>query len=280
MLFAVISVMVNALKKRLVLTMENFTKINENIHRLTIPYKDIFTTVYTVETEKGVLLFDAASYNEDIDNYILPMLGTLGIDKQSLKYIFISHNHKDHAGGLSRLKEEFPDAVVVSRCPRLREVYSGKGFFAPRDADTVLDVLKVVTIPGHTADSSAVFDTRTKTLISGDSLQLYGIFGSGEWGANIAYVSDHLAALDKLCKMDIESIYTAHIYHPYGYSYNGKDAVSKAIDACREPLLRIKELILANPDLDDMQIRELYNTSDRVPTVRVGVVAEVRKQLL
>ena len=26
-------------------------KINENIHRLTMPYKDIFTTVYTIKTK-------------------------------------------------------------------------------------------------------------------------------------------------------------------------------------------------------------------------------------
>ena len=49
-------------------SMENVTQINENIYRLTIPYKDIFTTVYAVKTESGALLFDCASYDEDIEN--------------------------------------------------------------------------------------------------------------------------------------------------------------------------------------------------------------------
>jgi hypothetical protein len=42
--------------------MESITQISEHIHRLTLPYKDIFTTVYTVRTPEGVLLFDAASF--------------------------------------------------------------------------------------------------------------------------------------------------------------------------------------------------------------------------
>ena len=64
--------------------------MNENIHRITLPYKDIFTTVYTVKTEKGVLLFDAASFDTDLDEYIQPMLDALQITAEDLKYIFIS----------------------------------------------------------------------------------------------------------------------------------------------------------------------------------------------
>ena len=44
--------------------MKNLTSLTDKIHRLTIPYKDIFTTVYTVKTDTGVLLFDAASTRE------------------------------------------------------------------------------------------------------------------------------------------------------------------------------------------------------------------------
>lgn len=40
--------------------MEPVTQINEKIYRLTTAYKDIFTTVYVIKTEKGAILFDAA----------------------------------------------------------------------------------------------------------------------------------------------------------------------------------------------------------------------------
>jgi len=52
----------------------NIITINENIHKITLPYKDIFTTVCTVSTKNGTMLFDAASYDEDVENYIIPML--------------------------------------------------------------------------------------------------------------------------------------------------------------------------------------------------------------
>ena len=52
--------------------MTGIKKINENIYKINTPYKDIFTTVCTVKTPDGVLIFDAASYDEDVESYILP----------------------------------------------------------------------------------------------------------------------------------------------------------------------------------------------------------------
>ena len=90
--------------------MDNVQKINENIYRLTMPYKDIFTTVYTIKTDNGVLLFDSGSYDEDIENYISPFLKQLEITADMIKYVFISHDHKDHAGGLGAFVKKFPNA--------------------------------------------------------------------------------------------------------------------------------------------------------------------------
>lgn len=258
--------------------MNDIQKINENIYRMTMPYKDIFTTVYAVKTEKGALLFDAASYDEDIENYIVPFLEKLDITKDMLKFVFISHNHKDHAGGLCEFMKKYPETSIISRSPELKENYKDYNVAAPCDEDCFLDVLKVITIPGHTKDSSAVFDMRTKTMISGDCLQLSGIYGSGNWAANISFPKEHIDAVSKLKKMDIEHILTAHDYHPYGYSYMGKDAVEKALDACVAPLEKIKSMICENPDADDEEICRIYNLSDE-PTLGVHVVTAVRKEL-
>lgn len=254
-------------------------KMNENIHRITLPYKDIFTTVYTVKTDKGVLLFDAASYDTDLEQYIQPMLDELKIGAEDLKYIFISHNHGDHAGGLRPIMEAYPNAVILSRSPKLAENYADYKVEALEDGDKVLDVLQIVTIPGHTKDSAAILDTRTKTMISGDCLQLYGIFGSDDWASNIIYPALHLEALAKLRTMDIENIYTAHDYHPYGFKHEGKAAVAKVITACEEPLTLVKILIENNPELDDEAIRVKYNASGTIPTLRARVVTEVRAML-
>ncbi len=78
--------------------------------------------------------------------------------------------------------------------------------------------------------------------------------------------------------MDISHILTAHDYHPYGYSYTGKDAVSKALDACIAPLNEIKELILNNPETDDEKICAIYNSFNK-PTLGVHVVSEIRRMI-
>ena len=74
--------------------MENLFKINENIYRLTVPFFDVYTTVYFVETDEGILVFDTATYDSDVEDYILPAIDYVGIDKEQIKYVFISHNFK------------------------------------------------------------------------------------------------------------------------------------------------------------------------------------------
>lgn len=255
-------------------------KINEYVTRQTLSYKDIFTTVYTVKTEEGYLLFDAASTDADIDGVILPALKALGITEENLKYVFISHKHRDHAGGLARLLTLFPNVTLISRSPILKEEHPGVKFLFPEDMEPICTSLRVVAIPGHTTDSAALYDERTKMLISGDSLQLYGIFGSGEWGSNITLPALHLAALEKLRGMDIESIYTAHDYHPYGYAYLGREAVENALDACARPLITIQKTIENRKHLSDAEIKAVYQGSVSIPTVSEKVIAAVRAELV
>jgi len=259
--------------------MNNLTKINENIHRLTMPYKDIYTTVYTVRTDAGVLLFDAASTDRDTESYIIPMLEELKISREELKCVFISHDHRDHSGGLLRLISEFPDITVLSRKERIKQLCKGVNVVSLCDGESFMDVLKLVSIPGHTDDSAAVFDTRTNTMITGDSLQVYGIFGSEEWGSNINLTSEYLEAIKKLRKMEIDNIYSAHDYHPYGFKAEGRDAVRKFIDGSEEPIIKILELIKNNPELDDLAIHDLYKNSDKVPPVKPAVITAARKSL-
>jgi hypothetical protein len=57
-------------------------------------------------------------------------------------------------------------------------------------------------------------------------------------------------------------------------------AVARYIAACREPLLRIKELIVGAPEADDAAVRALYNAREGIPTVREAVVRAVRKSVL
>ncbi len=256
--------------------MRQITKINENIARLTIPYKDIYTTVYVITSERGAILFDTASGDEDAEKYIIPMLNELGVTKEELKFVFISHNHRDHAWGLGRIMQEYPDACIVSANPLLKETYEAFNFLMPADGDIIMDDFCIVTIPGHTEDSMALLDTRTNMLITGDCLQLYGIFGSEDWASNIGLPLEHIEAINKVSTMDIECIYMAHDYHPMGFKACGKDEVSRALEACIAPINRVRDIILNNPDFNDEEVRREYNASGNIPTISTRLPSALR----
>lgn len=256
--------------------MKDVTQITQDIYRLIIPYKDIYTTVCIVKTSEGAVLFDTGSYDSDADGYILPFLEELDIKAQELRYVVISHNHLDHAGGLERLMQHFPETCIVSRHPAIAEKYGNYTVLAPGDGDPLLSVLRIITVPGHTTDAVALLDTRSGALLTGDSLQLYGIYGSGKWGANISLPTEHLAAVEKLRSMDIATIVASHNYHPWGNFAQGKDQVSRYLDACPEALFKIQDFLSSHPEQDPEEATESYNASSGLPVVGSHIFKAIR----
>ena len=256
--------------------MKDLTQINEHIHRLVVPYKDIFTTVYFIRDGENVIIFDTAAGAEDVENYIFPAMAELGISGQSVKYAFISHNHRDHAYGVARLLAEYPHICLVTCSPKLASDNEQYTTLVPADGEKILEHFRVITIPGHTKDSAALLDLRTNTLITGDCFQMYGIFGSENWGSNIRFPAEHLEAVKKVSAMDIDLVITAHDYHPCGFMAADKETIAVCLNSCTEPLLKVKQLILDNPQWDDAQVATAYNNADKVPTIGAHVPAAVR----
>lgn len=256
--------------------MERLTEVTPHIYRIVIPFEDIYTTVFVVKTPSTAVLFDTATYPEDVDNYILPALELLEITEQTLKYIILSHSHRDHAGGLKRLTEKYPDACVVSRNPELPESYEGVTFCLPEDGEQLMPELTVYAVPGHSRDSLALLDNRTETLLTGDSLQLYGIYGSGQWGSNITLPVEHLKAVEKLRMLAVKRIVASHDYHPCGHLAEGA-AVEQYLDACAEALYKIKTTVLQNPEQEDMtDLAKKYNADSGLPVVSPRVFNAMR----
>lgn len=247
------------------------TLLSSRTRRITIPYKDIYTSVFILDTPEGAILFDTAFSAYDVDTFILPEL-----KRRNLRYIFISHNHKDHARGLDRLMEVNPEASIVTQNDALAEKFADFSVLRPHDGDMLLDTFQVVNIPGHTADSQGLLDTRTKMLFTGDGLQAYGIYGEGQWGACIRCIPEHLAALEKLKTLDITNLVMSHDYHPYGNEVYGTEDIRKCLDICAEALLRVKEVVSAHPELSDQEVADLYNKDSGLPAVPDFVVEAIR----
>ena len=259
--------------------MNGLTKITENIYRLTIPFSDIYTTVFLIKTSEGFVLYDTATYPEDFDHYIIPAFRKVMQDNDRIVYVVLSHSHRDHAGGLDRFIELFPEAVIVTGSSQIKEKYPEYNCFIPKDGQMLTETLRMIRIPGHAPDCIGLLDERTKTLLSGDSLQLYGIFGSGKWGANISTPLSHIEAVDKVKALEPAIIVASHDYHPYGYLAEGKENIEKYLEACKEALYNIKNQIAQNPDLDDEALAENYNSTGKLPTVGKHVFKAVRDTL-
>lgn len=123
---------------------------------------------------------------------------------QPVKRILLTHADDDHAGGLDRLHERFPDAEVLigAREARLLRgdtgLEPGEAQVTPRrrrslvktqpttllqDGDRV-GSLEVVASPGHTPGHLAFWDVRDGTLIAGDALVTQGglaVAGQMRW---------------------------------------------------------------------------------------------------
>lgn len=254
--------------------MLEITAVTDHIYNFKVPYKDIFVGIYVIRHPEGAVLFDAAGCDADVDAYIQPALAQLGITPDRVSHIFISHHHRDHSGGLARAAALYPNARIVSRSSTLAELYPG--LLAPEDGCIIAGTLQVVAIPGHTADSAALLDLRTGTLVSGDCLQLYGIFGSGNWYGAIALPADHFAAIEKLRTLPIGMIAAAHDYCPSGMFHRGREAVAQCLEHCVGALERLRGLIHANPQLDDEQLAQLSN-ADGLPKVAPRIIAALRQ---
>lgn len=243
--------------------------MTDNITKIKIPFSDIYTTAFIVNTDSGALLFDTGTYPDDVDRFILPTLTELGL-KERLKYVFISHRHADHAGGLERVLEIFDGVTVLSRSEELKARFSGACFICPDDSQQIANGIFAIAIPGHSPDAMALFDSRCKTLLTGDCLQLYGVFGSGDWGCNITDTKEHFKALEKLKAMQIDTIIASHDYYPLGYKAEGED-VKKYIDACKEPVERMLRFMENNRHLGAKEAAALYNSTKKLPRVSYKV---------
>ena len=201
-------------------------KVNDNIFKLEVPFSGIYTSVFFVKVDGGYVTVDTGSNANDVNNYIVPALGELGITLDSIRGILLTHTHGDHAGGLSTLAPLCPNAVVYgikgSNTSAGSNTYVGVS-----DGDVIADYIKVVAIKGHDTDTCGYLDTRSKTLISGDSIQIHGI---ASWGCQVRHIDDYFASMRKLQEMDIENILISHAYCPSGAFAFGAEASQKYIE--------------------------------------------------
>ena len=185
------------------------------IYRLQVPFDRIYTSVFFVVSEELAFLVDCATTDEDVDAYIVPALHRLGYEPTDVGKIVLTHRHRDHAGGLSRLLTYAPHMEVVTEPCEIAKGIVG------------------YPLPGHTVDSLGVLDERSKTLISGDGLQGAGV---DKYRCGLKEPELYLETLEQIRGDErVESILFSHAYEPWNSDrVFGRDGVLHCLEQCKE----------------------------------------------
>lgn len=152
---------------------------------------------------KETMVIDPAG---DVDR-IIEMINILG---GRLKYIYLTHCHGDHIGGVTSLREKMGGKILIHRDDaeglndkniNLTE-YIGIENNIYLEADSRVDdgdlihlgnlEFKVIHTPGHTKGGSSLYQEKEKLLFSGDTLF------RGTWGRTDLPTSDFGQIIDSI----------------------------------------------------------------------------------
>lgn len=167
--------------------------------------QDLLTNSYIVcdENTKEAMVIDPGGEPEKI-------IETLDMLDCTLKYIFITHCHADHIGGVSKLKEAKGGKILVSRADaeglyneEINLAYYINMENPELESDSRVDdgdlihvgnlEFKVIATPGHTKGGLSLYCEKERLVFSGDTMF------SGTWG-----------------RTDLP---TRKLYRAYGFNY-------------------------------------------------------------
>ena len=209
--------------------MLEFEKITEQIFRLRVPFENIYTAVFLIETSDGYILVDAAACEYDAKEVILPALCKCA-DPSDVKYLVCTHLHGDHGGGIRHLLPSLKNAKVAAASARAEELYGKENVQIVRDGDVLLGI-EVLALKGHSLDCIGLFDRRTKTLIMGDAVQLYGIT---KYGCGVGFPAEYKKTLAKIAEIGAKKIVASHEYYPLGALAEGEKVKEYIAEAARD----------------------------------------------
>ena len=245
--------------------MLKFEELYPNIYLLKVPFSGLWTGVMLITGEENCLI-DSGAKDTDVDQYILPALAELGMDLHAVKWLLNTHSHGDHIGGHARIQNlaNLKVAAHGSSAPKVADpvpyAIETRTKFpehspAPQcylqgvpvdrvleDGEIIGGRLQVIHTPGHDDDCVCWYDLKTKTLITGDSIQ-----GNGTPAQGVGFyknLDQYLASLEKLQAMEIENIVCGHEYDGIGWNISGADAVKNALQCCADAVQRYQMFIL------------------------------------
>ncbi len=240
--------------------MNNFEHITNEIMRLKVPFENIYTAVFLIKCGGGYVLVDAATTENDANEVIIPAILRCGVSLNEIKYIFCTHLHGDHGGGIRYLLPHLENAKVAAASGRAEELYGKENVRIVREGDDILGVT-VLELFGHSMDSVGLFDSRSGTLILGDAVQLYGI---SRYGLGVGFPREYKKTLLRLLGTKVSTLVASHEYYPLGSIATG-EAVGAYIKEGVSAFERVADFVKANKSLGDaVEIAKKFTAEARV----------------
>ena len=163
--------------------------------------RPILAAIHMIVDNGRVAFVDTGS-NDSLPN-VLEALNKLGLGREAVDYVILTHIHLDHAGGAGTLMREFPNAKLVVH-PRgsrhmaepsklvagVTAVYGAEyvenvyGDILPIPADRIIDAheglilqlggreLLCIDTPGHAKHHICVVDRKSESIFTGDMFGL------------------------------------------------------------------------------------------------------------
>ena len=191
-----------------------------------------FTCSYILRSKEGVLLVDAGMKSDGSD--VLYALERLELETKSVRAIFVTHWHNDHAAGAGEIAERSGARVIclAAEAPYLRRETATPGVLG-WISDTVPEIGPFVLAKGLLGSAPMRAVTPTDILHDNDSLfGLKVIATPGHTDGHAAYYSEELAMLfagDALAYIDGKLRFMAR-------------AVTPDLEAARTSMLRVLDL--------------------------------------
>jgi glyoxylase-like metal-dependent hydrolase (beta-lactamase superfamily II) len=164
-----------------------------------------FVSAYVLVRGGEVAVVDLGT--EGSADSIEAVLKGAGTGWDAVKHVILTHQHSDHAGGLSEVAP-LVSASLYAGAADVSSINSTKPLKPLNDGDEVFG-LRIVGTPGHTAGPVAVFDPSTGVLVAGDALRAT----AGLEGPDARYTADMAqaaASVRKLAALDVKTILPGH----------------------------------------------------------------------
>ncbi|MFI5673552.1 MBL fold metallo-hydrolase [Streptomyces cellulosae] len=73
-----------------------------------------FVSATAILTSRGIILIDALNSPDEVEQYIVPGLTSLGADPSTIRYVVVTHAHGDHFGGAQHLADRYGTRVMMA----------------------------------------------------------------------------------------------------------------------------------------------------------------------